>query len=1087
MKTPLLTIGIVLTTLPAALAWPFVERNTGTGLPPENTQLYKVFQADRDRMLEVFAGGPFFQQMSASQSGPFTGQKITLPTPDTDPYPSNFPVTWGHGDGVSADIDNDGDMDLVYSAVLDYNFSPEWMNVRVVACLNDGMGGWTRGWQFKTTSAAVPDTPELKLADFDRDGDLDLLETSGGVVIRWNDGAGNFNTTSPVLHGAYPAAQGYRTTPRVETGDFDGNGWQDFALFANDVLNPNDSVFTTTGRATVYYNQDGQNFVTGTFGQNTSGENFFLTAAADMDGDGRTDLLATRQTLNGGCQLVWYRNAGSSFVTGVILLSLTDSQTRGTLAFVPADLDEDGRPDLVFATRYGEVQWRRNTGGGSFDPAVVIRSSTSQAAGELGAADVDGDGDMDILTESATRVLENTAPHLRSSVLTTTFSGTALSGAVDLTTGDLNSDGFPDLIAADGGANRIRWYTGGATGLTEQVYVSTGSVSPLSVAAGDWNGDGWTDLAWAGGGLLRQALSTAGSGIGWNFSDAANMTGISGIVPGDIDRDGDLDLLSFSTGGIVRIHANNGSASWVPQGVDTGVNGLSRIALGQTMPGNRQEIAGLGATFVSHWRYTGTSWTETQPANPAAGTASRGLCLADISDTLAGDETIFSLNANSVFMSHSSLVDPVLLGTFSSPVVQLTPVDWNSDGYTDILVTTTNTISLLVHTPGPEAAFDSPALLHAVAPGKTLQDTVVLDVNRDSLPDAVTADSAGTLYLLTNVSYAVSTTFTASVSRGVAPQSSVEAARFHGTYQSRAAGDAGLIPGRVLLSFNRAVGTPGSDVAGTPMTAAEVDALVDLVSLYAVRPSGNIYMGSGSLTSMGSGGFAAETSAGLPGALASLNPESDFILYLRMKQSAANAPVTRFFVLPFGVSWSAQNALSPGGIVPVRARTGSAPDRTLYYMRAASPLELWRTQYFGGPDENYIVTGIAANNADPDLDGVPNLVEYLTGQDPKVPGGLNSSPVVGLSFNAGFGTMVPDVSMLTSFDSRVKATLQYSNDLSASWGTIASRAGTTAWTGTPPYATTVLTGGRSRYEFNNGANPAVNTRLFFRLKAEELP
>lgn len=1080
---PLLTAAL-LAPLPAALAWPLQAFGSNWSLLTEENNQIRGFQADGDRLREYYIGGPYFMDPYPNEQGAvLAASTVELPLPDTDPYPANFPVTWRLGRGEPVDMDNDGDMDIVYSTVLHYNGAPEWGNVRIVACRNNGNGTWTRVWQLKPASP-LGRAPEVKLADFDRDGDPDLLETSTGMLIRWNDGTGNFSTASPLLHGVYPAMPGFSGSPVYEVGDYDGNGWPDIALFANVRLSASDPQFNVTGRGTIYYNQDGSNFVTSTFVTNAALVKFLRTAQADIDGDGRTDLLATRLLPSLTSELLWFRNTGVAFTSGQIIHSLTAAQTESEVAFVTGDMDEDGRTDIVFAARFGEAQWQRNTGGGVFSPAEVLRDSQGLGGANVGVTDLEGDGDLDILTTGGRDHIVNKAPHLRCAAKATPYAGTALTGAVDLTTGDLNNDGWPDLIAADGGASRIRWYTDGGAGLTEQVFINTGSATPLSVAAGDWNGDGWTDIAWAGNNnTIRQALSTFGTGVGWNIGDAATMTGVSGILPGDIDHDGDMDLLSWSTGGVLRIQANTGAAAWLPQGVDSAVTGISRAALGETTPGGRQEIAALGSTGLSHWHHTGSAWSKTQPVTAPAGTASRGLCLADISDALKGAEIVYSLNTNSVYIEHPSLVQDQLLGTFSSPVVQLGATDWNRDGYTDIVVTTTTSVSLLIHVASVDAQFEAAPLVIFTAPaGRTLQDTAVLDLHRDGLPDAVTVDSAGALHVLTNTSYAVSSTMVSAPARAAAPGTTIEAGRFHRSYQSRVPGDAMVWPARVTLAFNRAVGTPGSDVAGTPMTDAEVNALITEAVLFRVRNYKLEYHGRSALIPLGGGQYAVEaTPTGFipPGEL-----EEDFAVFVRLSSTAASAPVTRFFVLPLpAVAWA---PLGSGASFAVRSLNDSTAQRALITLRTPGPIELWRTQHFGSPDEHSVISGLHANTADPDTDGLPNIIEYLTARNPNVPD-AGGDPAVNALYDSGRATVVTDVRLKSDYDSRVKVTVQYSVDPTAGWGTVASRTGPGAWTGTQPYSSLLISGGRTRYLFDRGISPLTFPKAFYRIKAEEVP
>jgi hypothetical protein len=96
--------------------------------------------------------------------------------------------------------------------------------------LRDYVGVWAydsekKSWKHADTGL-VRDEPyrDLVAADFDRDGDLDLLTISitMGAVIHLNDGQGNF-TTKGRLEGAFNKG-------RATVGDVDGDGWIDIAI-----------------------------------------------------------------------------------------------------------------------------------------------------------------------------------------------------------------------------------------------------------------------------------------------------------------------------------------------------------------------------------------------------------------------------------------------------------------------------------------------------------------------------------------------------------------------------------------------------------------------------------------------------------------------------------------------------------------------------------------------------------------------------------------------------------------------------------------------------------------------------------------
>ena len=156
-----------------------------------------------------------------------------------------------------------------------------------------------------------------------------------------------------------------------------------------------------------YENTDGQ----GTFGgqqvitSQANGANSVY--AADLDGDGDMDVLSAS---GGDDNIAWYENTDGQG-------SFSDQQVIATQAsydlFVDAaDLDGDGDIDVISASSgspglwnagkawYEDIAWYENLDGqGTFGPEQLI---TTQAWGAISiySADIDGDGDMDVLSAS---------------------------------------------------------------------------------------------------------------------------------------------------------------------------------------------------------------------------------------------------------------------------------------------------------------------------------------------------------------------------------------------------------------------------------------------------------------------------------------------------------------------------------------------------------------------------------------------------------------------------------------------------------------------------------------------------------------
>jgi hypothetical protein len=148
-----------------------------------------------------------------------------------------------------------------------------------------------------------------------------------------------------------------------------------------------------------------------------------------------------------------------------------------------------------------------------------------------------------------------------------------------------------------------------------------------------------------------------------------------------------------------------------------------------------------------------------------------------------------------------------------------------------------------------------------------------------------------------------------------------------------------------------------------------------------------------------------------------------------------------------------------------------------------TPLQQWRQNNFG----TWQSTGSAANDADPNGDGLPNIMEYVMGRDPNsgANGFIGSNPLEVTFVNRDTPVFV-DLRLISNYDSKVRLTIQNSTNMQ-SWSTLTMRTGTGAWTISPASTTLLNGGGRTWFRFGATVIPANAWKQFFRVKAEELP
>jgi hypothetical protein len=524
-------------------------------------------------------------------------------------YPCNAFLYSNYGQVVAADMNHDGKMDLVYVAGgIDENFNDTSFAAIVLGNGDGTFKAFPTG--FPTSGAVLPGVANnaygsLAVSDVNHDGNPDILFSVGEGDLYVALGLGN-GTTQNVETVATGLSTDLITGPQiVNFADVTGDGILDATAYNWGFI----AIYKGTG--------DGK-FAARPLGQFVGGEGADQQPMpADFNGDGHVDVV----DVNYADARIGFYAGGDWLRAGAPAMAPIRESAQTFQVMATGDFNGDGIPDVLAAdfngvpinqnggddpaASYGQppvslgvngtypnLKVGINDGKGNFTYTTAIASAALFPVGgswvEPIAADLNKDGKADIILGdfNGLAISLNQGNGVFSSLVQIDLGVNVPCGIAYVDVGDLNGDGYPDIVAAYPGDASCNAYTqvtpsgifillNNKKGAFHSKFVPYGYGAYLPKLT-DLNGDGKLDLVLAdindaGQEYYLYALPGRGNGsfdLG-KATEVLENTVVTAIVPGDYDGDGVQDLVLgvetqidgngnpiYNTTGVNLLHGN---------------------------------------------------------------------------------------------------------------------------------------------------------------------------------------------------------------------------------------------------------------------------------------------------------------------------------------------------------------------------------------------------------------------------------------------------------------------------------------------------------------------------------------------------
>ncbi len=414
------------------------------------------------------------------------------------------------------------------------------------------LGGGTALWEFigngdgtfaagvQITNAANPTAP-LRLGDFNGDGKPDIAvgDSGVGIEVLLNNGSGTFQNPIIVSLPYFTGA--------MFAGDFNGDHKLDLVVSIYVCGSGNNEAVTLLGNGDGTFQSPIVAIPPDRYGS--------LVAAADLNGDGRSDLV--QDVFEEPAVEIYLSNGDGTFTAGSSYLQYGPTSS----SFLVADFNGDNKPDLA---AMGEVLLGNGDGTFQGNRAVLVLYVGYTLAGFTSEAigDFNGDGSPDVATVS------NTGPFIYlndgAGNLSLAYSYTPGGYVLGMPTADVNGDAKLDLVLlgyANNSPNLTLMLGNGDGSFGSPTVFFQGPMSPPVVLA-DFNGDHRPDVAVLLNGEVGIFLN---NGNGTFASPASYFVGNSptSFVTGDFNNDGKMDIVAVSSAGIGFL-LGNGDGTFQP-------------------------------------------------------------------------------------------------------------------------------------------------------------------------------------------------------------------------------------------------------------------------------------------------------------------------------------------------------------------------------------------------------------------------------------------------------------------------------------------------------------------------------------------